>query len=92
MTAEYLVTEIFSRTQLGTPSEWRRLTERQFVALRALILNEEPKGTVHTGLGGSLVWMPPGQWKYVLTEDRDRWKHQLTRMSTAAPAESGRLF
>lgn len=92
MTAEYLVTEIFSRPQLGMDSERRRLTERQFVALRDLMLKEEPKGTVHTGLGGSLVWMPPGPLKYVLTEDRERWKHQLTRMTSAAPAESGRLF
>jgi hypothetical protein len=92
MTAEFLVTEIFSRPQQGAPADMRRLTERQFVALRALMLEEESKGTVHGGLGGSLVWMPPGQVKYVLTEDRARWKHTLTRMSTATPAESGRLF
>ena len=91
MTAEYLVSEIFSRHR-EMPSDKRVLTAREFVALRGLILNEESKGTVHTGLGGSLVWMAPGQVKYVLTEDRVGWKHTLTRMSTATTVESGRLF
>jgi hypothetical protein len=91
MTAEYLVGEIFSR-HLDGPTNQRFLTARQFVALRDLILLEEPKGTVHSGLGGSLVWMAPGTVKYVLTEDRVRWKHTLTRMSTAEPAQSGLLF
>lgn len=91
MTADYLIDQIFSRHR-EMPSDMRVLTAREFVALRGLILKEESKGTVHTGLGGSLVWMPPGEVKYVLTEDRVRWKHTLTRMSTAAAVESGRLF
>ena len=92
MTAEYLVNEIFSRPQQGISGDMRLLTERQFSALRALILDEESKGTVTFGLGGSLVWMAPGQVKYVLTEDRVRWKHTLTRMSSVATMEPGRLF
>jgi hypothetical protein len=91
MTAEYLVGEIFSRHR-EMPSDKRILTAREFVALRALILNEESKGTVHAGLGGSLVWMAPGEVKYVLTEDRVSWKHTLTRMSTATTAQSEMLF
>lgn len=92
MTAAYLVGEIFSRPQQGIASDVRRLTGRQFVVLRELMLKEESKGTVRAGLGGSLVWAPPGRVKYVLTEDRNQWKYTLTRMTTAAPAESGRLF
>ena len=92
MTAAYLVSEIFSRPQQGIASEIRVLSERQFVVLRGLMLDEEQKGTVRAGQGGSLIWMPRGPLKYVLTEDRVRLKYFLTRMSTAAPAESGRLF
>ncbi|MFC5861079.1 hypothetical protein ACFPT7_02105 [Acidicapsa dinghuensis] len=83
MTAEYLVAEIFSRTQRVVDSDVRVLTERQFAALRGLILSEEPKGTVLRGDGGSMVWMPPGPLKYVLTEYRASGRRSLTRMKTA---------
>lgn len=95
MTAAYLVNEIFSRPQQGVASDIRLLTERQFVALRGLMLSDKARagGTAYiAGLEGSLVWMPPGPLKFVLTEDRVRSKYLLTRMRTAAPAESGRLF
>ena len=74
------------------PSNMRRLTTRQFDALRALLLEEELYGTVHHGTDGSLVWTPPSGEKYVLTEDRVSWKHTLTRMSGAAQTGAGLLF
>lgn len=91
MTAEYLIGEIFSRHR-EMPSDRRVLTAREFVALRGLILKEQSKGTVHTGLGGSLVWMATGSVKYVLTEDRVSWKHTLVRVNTAPKAETLTLF
>lgn len=91
MTLEFLIGEVFSRHR-EMPSDRRYLTAREFVALRGLILNEESKGTVHTGRGGSLVWMAAPNLQYTLTEDRVSWKHTLTRTSGAATEKPGMLF
>jgi hypothetical protein len=91
MTADYLVTEIFSRPQGGIASNIRRLTIGQFVALRALMLKED-KGDVRHGDGSSLVWTPKGGAKYVLTEDGVRAKYTLTRLSAIEQSGSGMLF
>ena len=92
LTAATLVTEIFARQQPGLGSNMRRLTQRQFDALRGLLLDEKLYGTVHDGDGGSLIWTPPGKDKIVLTEDRISARHTLTRLPAMAATGMGLLF
>lgn len=92
MTLRQLIFDIYSRPQTNLPSEMRRLSEEQFKYVRDLMLNEEAKGTVHRGQGDSLVWSAAGSDKYVLTEDRVRWKFTLTRFAAVESNACGSLF
>lgn len=92
MTAQQLIADIFSRPQHNLPSEMRRLTPEQFKYVRDMILIEDAKGTVHSGQGGSLVWSPAAGEKYVLTEDRDRWKFTLTKFAAVEWTGQPTLF
>jgi len=78
MTASYLISEIFSRSQAGVPSHIRRITERQFNTLCGLIY-KEPAVTRHREPDGSLIWKPEGSEQYLLREDLATAKHTLTR-------------
>lgn len=92
MTADFLIGEIFARPQDGIASNMRRLTIAQFNALRGMLLKEASSQTLRHGEGGSLVWTPAGGDKYVLTEDRVRLKHTLTRLGKMDECRSGNLF
>jgi hypothetical protein len=97
MTAKQLITEIFSRPQNGVSPDMRRLTARQFIWLRDLIMSEvgsrrAEAGIVHKGDGGSLVWTPAGPNKYVLSEDQAGAKHSLMRLANLGTQGAGSLF
>ena len=92
MTADYLIGEIFARPQDGIASNMRRLSIAQFNALRGMLLKEGNGKTLRHGEGGSLVWTPTSGDKYVLTEDRIRLKHTLTRLAQVDECKSGSLF
>jgi hypothetical protein len=91
MTAHELIDSIFSKPQ-GGPGHLRRITRRQLDYLRSLIEADEEGGAVREGAPGSLIWMPMGRWKYVLTEDRLGDKHMLTRLGNIVPSGTGKLF
>jgi hypothetical protein len=92
MTAHDLIDSIFSRPQLGLAGNMRRITPAQLKYLRDLI-GQDPEGaSVCPGAANSLVWMPSGRWKYVLTEDPIGNKHTLTRLGNLVASEAGRLF
>ena len=93
MTAHGLIASIFGRVQPGMQGHVRRISRRQLDWLRDLIGADEEGGAVRPGdAPGSLIWMPSGRWKYVLTEDRIGDKHTLTRLTTLRPTGAGRLF
>lgn len=93
MTAFDLIDSIFSRPQTGIAGNMRRVTPAQLKYLRDLIGADPEGGHVRNGGPGSLVWMPSGRHKYVLTEDPTGGdKHTLTRLSNLIGTESGRLF
>ena len=92
MTAFDLIDSIFSRHQDGVPGNMRRVSREQLNYLRDLI-GADPEGAAVTkGTAGSVVWMPSGRNKYVLTEDLIGKKHTLTRLSNIVASETGRLF
>ena len=93
MTAFDLIDSIFARVQPGMPGNMRRITPRQLKYLRDLIGADPEGGAVKDGGRGSLVWMPAGRTKYVLTEDPiGGEKHTLTKMGNLRPSAEGRLF
>jgi len=93
MTAFDLIDSIFSRPAFGVAQgNIRSISDRQYAKLRELIGEDPEGGAVTTGTGGSLVWMPSGRHKYILTEDLRTGKHTLTRLSNIIASESGRLF
>lgn len=92
MTAFDLIDSIFSRAQREAAGNVRRITRDQLKYLRDLIDADPEGGAVRNGAPGSLVWMPRGARKYVLTEDLNGNKHTLTRLSSIATSETGRLF
>jgi hypothetical protein len=89
MIASDLVDSIFSRPQLGAPPEWRRITEDQLKLLRDLIQKDPESHKARAGAPGSLVWMPTGPRKYIVTEDlTGAKKHTLTRLSNFSAGPS----
>jgi hypothetical protein len=92
MTAHQLIDSIFSRPQMWLPGNMRRITRAQLDFLVNLIDEDEEGGAVEKGSGSSLVWMPSGRHKYVITEDASGGKHTLTRMSNLVASSAGRLF
>lgn len=93
MTARELIDDIFGRAQLGMPANMRRITGDQVKFLRDLIREDPEGGAVTRGDLGSLVWMPGGTHKFVITEDPNGGKkHTLTKLSNLVASETGRLF
>jgi hypothetical protein len=93
MTAFDLIDSIFSRPPWGgVAGNVRRISPEQFRYLRNLIDADPEGGSVKRGVPGSLIWMPSGRHKYILTEDMGGTKHTLTRLSNIAASMSGRLF
>jgi hypothetical protein len=93
MTAHDLIDSIFSQAAWGVAAaNVRRITPRQLLKLRELIDEDPEGGAAKPGAPGSLVWMPSGRHKYILTEDLHGTKHTLTRLSNICASESGRLF
>jgi hypothetical protein len=92
-TAHDLIDSIFSRGQEGIAGNMRRITAGQLKYLRDLI-DANPEGAAVTrGAPGSLIWMPSGRYKYVITEDPTGGKkHTLTQLSSLAPSDEGMLF
>lgn len=93
-TAHDLIESIFARASWGgMAGNMRRLTPDQLSFLRNLIDKDPEGGAVTRGDRGSMVWMPSGRHKYVITEDpTNGTKHTLTRLSNLVASESGRLF
>jgi|ERR1035437_3147474 hypothetical protein len=91
--AHDLIDSIFRWPQEGVACNMRRISAGQLKYLRDLI-DADPEGAaVAKGAPGSLIWMPSGSNKYVITEDPTGGKkHTLTELSSVAPSESGRLF
>ena len=97
LTARELITEIFSRRGYGAALDERRITSRQFDALRGMILaevgdNAPGAGSVSHGDNRSIVWMPSGLDKYTLTEDVLGEYHKLTRACNIGTNGAGLLF
>ena len=92
MTAHDLISEIFGRPQRGVAGNMRRITRAQLGYLRDLMVADPEGAAVERGAPGSLVWMPSGRDKYVLTEDLVGNKHTLTRLSNIVPSGMGNLF
>jgi hypothetical protein len=93
MTAFDLIDSIFSRPAWrGAPGNQRHVTRDQLVYLRNLIDADPEAAKVTRGAPGSLVWMPAGRHKYVLTEDLMGDKHMLTRLSNIEASGMGSLF
>ena len=93
MTTFDLIDSIFSRPGWrGAAPNVRSITPEQLKFLRDLIQKDPESHKARTGDRGSLVWMPAGPHKYILTEDPTGGeKHTLTRLSNIAAA-SGSLF
>lgn len=93
MTAYELIDSIFARVQPGMPGNERRITRRQLDWLRDLIGADPEGGAVRSGGPGSLVWMPSGRTKYIITEDPTGGdKHTLVKLANLTPSAEGRLF
>lgn len=92
MTAHELIGSIFSRVQDGVAPNMRRITRAQLDYLLTLIGRDEDGGAMKRGDGGSIIWMPTGRNKYVITEDPRGNRHTLTRLIALAPVDAGRLF
>jgi hypothetical protein len=93
MVARDLIESIFSRPAWrGTPGNVRRITRDQLVYLRNLIEADPEAEAVKRGAPGSLVWMPSGRYKFVLTEDLIGDKHTLTKLSNIVASKTGMLF
>ena len=93
MTAHELIEDIFRRPQRGVAGNERRITMKQLVYLRDLIGQDEEGAAVKPGRGLSLVWMPSGRTKFVLTEDPTGGdKHTITKYMNLVPSGAGELF
>ena len=94
MTAFDLIDSIFTHAPWGgADRNVRRVTGDQLRYLRDLIQKDPESSKARAGAPGSLVWMPSGPHKYVLTEDpTGGQKHTLTRLSNIAAQESRGLF
>ncbi len=93
MTAYELIDSIFARVQPRMPGNERRITRRQLDWLRDLIGADSEGGAVRSGGPGSLVWMPSGRTKYVITEDPTGGeKHTLAKLMNLTASGEGRLF
>lgn len=93
MTAINLIESIFRRAPWkNEPGDMRHITRAQLDYLRNLISAGPEGGAVTRGGVGSLVWMPKGRYKYILTEDPRGNKHTLTRLSSLAALDIGSLF
>ena len=92
MTAHGFIDQLFSRPSFGLDGNMRRLTPGQLDLLRNLIGEDEEGGAVQRGANGSLIWMPSGRPKYVITEDPRGGKHILARFSNLKASASGSLF
>jgi len=94
MTAQQLIWDIFSRSQNIQAPDMRNLSAEQFAYLRDLIELEASAApaTLRKGESGSLVWMPPGADKYILTEYAPTGRHSLTRLPNYGLQGAGMLF
>lgn len=94
MTAFDLIDSIFSwPARRGMEGNVRRITPRQLIKLRELIGEDPEGGAVRSGAPGSLIWMPSGRNKYIVTEDPTGGDmHTLTRLSNIVPSGCGSLF
>lgn len=94
MTAHDLIASIFVQARSGPRGNVRGITRRQLEYLHILIDRDKECASVRLGdAPGSLVWMPEGPWKYVLSEDPTGGdKHTLTRLTTLTPTGAGNLF
>jgi len=93
MTAHDLIDSIFGRAQVFAGANVRHITEDQLKYLRDLILKDPEAAKARNGQGGSLVWMPAGKHKYVLTEDLAGGKrHTLTKISHIEAEGQASLF
>ena len=92
-TAHDLIDSIFSRPQEGVAGSMRNITPRQLVFLNNLIGKDDEGGAVTRGSGNSLVWMPRGPHKYVITEDPTGGdKHTLMRLPRLVTTGMDSLF
>jgi hypothetical protein len=91
-TAHDLIASIFSRPQQGVAGNMRRITRRQMLFLKDLIGQDEEGGALRPGSLNSLVWMPRGRMKYVITEDVSGEKHTLTKLMMPVAVDEGSLF
>ena len=93
MTAYDLIDSIFARPARGVDGSSRRITTAQLDYLIDLIGRDEEGAAIQRGRGKSLVWMPSGRNKYVVTEDPTGGdKHTLARLANFVPSGQGRLF
>jgi len=93
VTAHDLIYSIFSRPARGVEGNTRYISLEQLDYLVDLIGRDEGGGAVQRGRGKSLVWMPSGRDKYLVTEDPTGGKkHTLTRLSNIVPSGMGSLF
>jgi hypothetical protein len=92
MTAFDLIDSIYARAGWGVEGNTRRITRRQMSKLIELIGEDKQGGDLRRGTGSSLVWMPSGRDKYVITEDLRGERHTLTRLPSIAIGSMGSLF
>lgn len=93
MKAFELIDSIFARPARGVEGNTRRISTAQLDYLIDLIGKDDEGGAVQRGRGKSLVWMPSGRDKYVLTEDSTGGeKHTISRLANIIPTGQGRLF
>lgn len=92
MKAMALIDDIFRRPQRGNENNVRRVSPAQLKYLRDLIESEGPRAAIRQGAPGSLIWMPSGPSKYILTEDLSGNRHTLTRLLNLETGDAGSLF
>ncbi len=95
MSAHSFIDELYQRDgywNRGLTAEKRRITPGQYAKLLDLIGRDEDGGALTKGMGGSLVWMPRGRNKWVITEELGGKSYVLTKMMSLAASDSGRLF
>ena len=92
MIAFDLIDSIFSRVQEGLRGNERVITPAQLSYLRDLIDADPESSAVRRDGPGVTVWMPRGNYKYVIREDFKGKRHKLERLSSRAETETGRLF
>lgn len=92
MAAFEFIDEILSRHQSGVPGNERWITANQRAKILELIGEHEESGALRGNAGGSLIWMPKGRRKFVLSDHNNCKRHKLTVLANLVESESGRLF